>query len=140
MLRLGCIALTIWGGIQLIASALSLAASVVGRYAPIMKMVFTDQEIASYDPKILVVTKALATMHNTGATLLGILSLIMTWCGIHHGQKWAFWSLFAVGIIAQGMWFLADSMIGNRTVAVNIALTALFACGIILAGYGMYRT
>lgn len=139
MLRFGCVILSVWGGIHLIVSGLSLTASIVGRYAPMMKMVFTDPEIGAYDQKILTVTKSLAIMHNTGATLFGAFVLVMTWCGVNPGHRWSFWTLLVAGAFAHGMWFLADSFIGNRTLVVNLVLTSAFVVGAVVCGYGLYR-
>lgn len=138
MLRLGCVILTIWGGVHLIVSALSLVVSALGQYAPFLKMVFTDQEIGAYDQKMLIATKSLAIMHNSGATIFGALMLVLTWFGINQSHRWAFWTLLAVGAFAHAMWFLADSFVGNKTLVVNVILTSAFAVGAILCGYGLY--
>ena len=138
MLRLGCIVLTIWGGIHLIASALSLLVSLTGHYAPMMKIVFSDREIGAYDRRTLGVTKSLAILHNTGALIFGGLVLVLTWSGIQQGSRWAFWALLSAGLLAQGMWFVADSVVGNPTRKVNLPLTALFVVGAALSGYALY--
>ena len=139
MLRFGCIVLTIWGAIQFLVSLLSLAVSVTGKYAPMMKIVFTDEQIDSYDIKILTLTKSLAIMHNTGATVQGVFILFLTWFGIHQEQKWALWILLLVGILMQTMWFVSDAFVGNKTLIVNIVLTTLFVIGITISGLGLYK-
>jgi hypothetical protein len=84
-----------------------------------LKMVFNDAEISTFDGKILGVTKSLAIMHNTGATVFGALVLVITWFGLINGYKWAFWTILIAGIMAHAMWFLSDASIGSKTTAVN---------------------
>jgi hypothetical protein len=102
-------------------------------------MVFTEPEISACDPKMLTVTKSLAIMHNTGATIFGGLVLVMTWYGVNQHHRWAFWTLLAAGAFAHGMWFLADFFVGKKTLAVNIVLTSGFVVGAVLCGYSLYR-
>ena len=78
-------------------------------------------------------------MHNSGAMLFGAFVLIITWFGLSDGQKWSFWTLLIAGVIVQGMGFLSDSILGNRTIVVNAVLTALFLAGIALSGYGLLK-
>lgn len=139
MLRIGCIVLSIWSGIQFIASVMSLTASFIGKYAPMMKMVFTDDEIASIDTKILGVTKALAINHNTGAAVFSLFSLIITWFALNNGQKWSFWTLLFLGLFSHVNWFLSDALIGNRSLVVNIILLVVFVIGISLSGIGLFN-
>jgi hypothetical protein len=137
MLRIGCIILSIEGGFQFIVSVISLVASIMGKYAPILKMTLTDNEIEAASPKLLVTTKALTIMHNSGATLLSFIVVVLIWTCLIHGYKWSFWLLLFVGIFGHTFWYIGDSFIGNKTLIVNSILTALFAVGISFAGYGI---
>ena len=139
MLKAGCIILTIEGGFQFIVSVLSLAVSIIGKYAPILKMTLTDEEINAIQPKALTTTKALAIMHNSGATLSTFLSIVVVWTGLVHGYKWAFLVLLIAGIFGHTFWFIGDSFIGNKTLIVNVILSALFLTGISLVGYSIFR-
>ena len=139
MLRIGCIILSIWSGIQFIASVMSLAASFIGKYAPMMKMVFTDEEISSIDSKVLGVTKALAINHNTGATIFSLFSIIIIWFALNNGQKWSFWGLLILGLFSHIIWFLSDSLIGNKSLVVNVILLLIFVIGISLSGIGLFN-
>lgn len=139
MLRIGCIILSVWGGLHFIASALSLIASILGKYAPMMKIVFSDNEIEAFDTKILSVTKALAIMHNSGATIFGAFVLSVTWFVLNNAQKWSFWTLLLAGVLIHLMWFLSDSFIGNKTFMVNVIFSILFLVGISISGYGLFK-
>lgn len=139
MLKAGCIILTIEEGFQFIVSVLSLAASIIGKYAPILKMTLTDEQINTIDPQALTTTKALAIMHNSGAILCTFLVLVLVWTGLSHGYKWAFAVLLIAGIFGHAFWFIGDSYIGNKTIIINAILSALFLAGIGIAGYGIFR-
>jgi hypothetical protein len=138
MLRLGCIILSIWGGVYLIASAMSLVTSIMGTYAPMMKIVLTDSEIAAVDSKTLGVTRSLGIMHNSGATVFAVLVLLITWFSLSNGQQWSFWTLLSAGAFAHAMWILADSSIGHRTMVVNVILSVVFLAGIAVSGLGLF--
>jgi hypothetical protein len=138
MLRAGAIVLSIGAGLQCIVSVLSLLASLAGN-VPILKMVFTDREIAGLDAKVLATTKSLAILHNAGAVLGTALTLIIIWTSRVHGHKWAFWTLLYAGIWGHAMWFPSARSIGNQTMAVNLAFTVVFLVGIGLAGRGIFK-
>lgn len=139
MLRIGCIILSIWGGLHFIASLLSVIATINMKFAPIIKIVFSDDEIASLDKKIFPITKSLAIMHNTGATIFGAFVLVIIWFGLFNGNKWAFFTLLFAGVFSQGMWLFADSIVGNKTIIVNVIFSCLFLAGILFSGYGLYK-
>ena len=139
MLKVGSIILSIEMGLQLLVSVLSLLVSLFGKYAPILKMAFTDEELSTLDAKYIATTKALAIMHNSGAILGTFLFLVIIWTSLISGYKWAFWVLLLAGIFGHTFWFIGDRFIANETLKVNIVLTALFLVGISLAGYGIFK-
>ena len=139
MLKIGSIILSIEAGFQFLVSVLSLLVSLFGKYAPIMRMTFTNEELQALDAKYVATTKALAIIHNTGAVCATFLSLVIIWTDLIHGYKWAFWVLLLVGIFGHTFWFVGDSVIGNQTLKVNSILTAMFLVGICLAGYGLFK-
>ena len=138
MLRAGAIVLSIGAGLQFIVSVLSLVASLTGN-APILRMVFTDNEMAGLDAKVLAATRSLAILHNAGAVLGTALTLVIVWTSLVHGQRWAFWTLLCAGIWGHVMWFLSARCIGNQTQAVNLAFAVVFLVGIGLAGRGIFK-
>ncbi len=139
MLRVGCIILSIWGGLHFIASALSVVASIAMKYAPIIKIVFSENEIASLDTRLFPVTKSLAIMHNTGAAMFGFFVLVTVWFGMFNGHRWAFFTLLLAGVFAQGMWFFADSLVGNKTMIVNLIFSGLLITGLLFSGFGIFK-
>jgi hypothetical protein len=101
MLKIGSIILSISGGLRLIASVLSLLISLIGKHAPILKMVFTDDEIFTLDSKVIVTTKSLAILHNSGAVICTFLTLIIIWTSLINGYKWAFCVLLVTGFFGH---------------------------------------
>jgi hypothetical protein len=138
MLKAGAIILSIGTGLQCIVSILSLIISIVYN-APILKMVFTENEISSLDTKVIDTTKSLAILHNSGAVIVTLFCLIIIWTSLVNGHKWAFWTLLFAGIWGHVFWFISDRFTGNETLIVNIIFAAIFLAGISLAGYGMFK-
>ena len=112
--------------------------SIIGN-APILKMVFTDQEIATLNAKVIATTKSLAIMHNSEAILGTFIFLIIIWTSLVNGHKWAFWTLLFAGIWGHVFWFISDSYIGYESLIVNIVFAAIFLIGISLAGYVTFK-
>ncbi len=138
MLKIASIILSVEVGFQFLVSVLSLIVSLIGKYAPILKMTFTNEQLSTLDEKYIATTKALAIMHNTGATIGTFFFLVIIWTSLIQGNKWAFWVLLIAGIFGHIFWFVGDRYIGNQTLIVNSILTALFLIGIGLAGYGIF--
>ncbi|MBC8472154.1 MAG: hypothetical protein H8D56_22060 [Planctomycetes bacterium] len=138
MLKAGAIILSIGAGLQCIVSILSLIISIAGN-APMLQMVFTDNEISALDAKVVETTKSLAILHNSGAVLVTLLFLIIIWTSLVSGHKWAFWTLLFAGVWGHVFWFISDRFIGNETLIVNIVFAAIFSAGISLAGYGIFK-
>ena len=139
MLKIAAIILSIEEFFQFLISVISLIISIFGKYAPILRMTFTRDELSALDSKYVATTKALAIMHNSGATISTFLFLVVVWTGLIHGYKWAFFVLLIVGIFGHIFWFVGDSFIGNKTLIVNSIFTAVFLTGIVLAGYSIFK-
>lgn len=101
--------------------------------------VTSANEIASLDTRLFPVTKALAIMHNTGAAMFGFFVLVAVWFGLFNGHRWAFFTLLLAGVFVQGMWFFADSLVGNKTIIVNIVFSCLLFAGLLFAGFGIFK-
>lgn len=139
MMKIGCIILTVGEAFKLIASVLSLIASLFGNYAPILKMTLTDDEISGLDSKVTTATKSLAIIHNYGAASFSIFIIVIIWTSLTGNQKWAFWLILLLGLFAHLTWFYADSIIGNKSLIVNIVFTTIFLVGIVLSGIGIFN-
>jgi hypothetical protein len=141
MLKAGSIILTIHGCFNfLLASAILVAVILFQKHAPILYIVFGEAEISTLDSKVLATTKSLALLFNTSAAALSFLIVIVVWCALIKGEKWAFWALLLVGVFAQAMGFVADAAIGTKTLIPNLMLTVLFIVGIAFAGYGVSQS
>ncbi len=88
MLKLGSIVLSVEAGLQFVVSILSLIVSLVGEYAPILKIAYSNEELLALDTKYVTTTKALAIMHNSGAVVGTFLFLVIIWTGLIQGYKW----------------------------------------------------
>ena len=118
---------------------MNLAASIRGDYAPVLRMVFTEREIAAYDPRMCAVTKSLAIMYNSGAAAFGLIAILRTWRGMAARHAWAFWAIAALGLSAQGVWLLAGAYIGWPSITLSAVFSALLLAGMVVAAIGMCR-
>lgn len=139
MLQASAIILSIWGGINfLLSSVILVSVTLLGKLPPMLYIVFDEPEIAGLDARVLSATKSLAILFNSSIAAVAALVLYLSWFGIAHGQRWAFWAvLIAIGIV-QLFGFVADAAIGNKTMFVNVILTILYVIGIGFAGYALY--
>jgi hypothetical protein len=138
MIKAGAIILSIGWGFQCLVSILSLIFSMISN-APVLRMIFSEHEIAIMNTKFLATTKSLGILHNSGAVLTTLLSLIIIWTSLINGEIWAFWTLLLAGTWGHLFWYLSDSYIGYRTFVVNITFAMIFVIGISLVGYGFFK-
>lgn len=101
-------------------------------------IVFEESEISELGTKAISTINSLAILFNSCAAALSLLALFVIWSSLINGQRWAFWALLITIGFAQILGFIADAAIGNKTVPVNIVLSALYVVGIGLAGYSVF--
>ena len=138
MLTIGAVVLTINAGFNLLlATAILVGVICLGKNPPILCVALGQTEVARLEDKIIAMVKSLATYFNAAVVSFCLISILVIWAGLSHGEKWAFWALFASMGINQILGFVADSFIGNKTLAVNIVLTAIYSLGIAFSWYGL---
>ncbi|MBI4659474.1 MAG: hypothetical protein HY735_11595 [Verrucomicrobia bacterium] len=141
MLKVGCVLLTVWGAFNfLLAGLILMLLTLFQKHAPMLFIVFEESEIARLDSKVLAATKSLAILFNGCAAGLAALSLFVTWGALIHGHRWALWALLLSAGLAQAMGFVADAVIGWKTLIPNSVLTLLFLVGIVLAGWSFLKS
>jgi hypothetical protein len=138
MLKIGAIILTIDAGFNfLLAAGILIAIIFFGKNPPILHVSLGEIEIARLDKPVLTTFKSLAVYFNSAVVTFCLLSIFVIWMGLAHGQRWAFWALFVTMGIGQISGFVADSLIGNKTLGVNIIFTVVYLSGIGLSWYGL---
>ncbi len=138
MLKIGAVVLTIDAVFNLLLAAGILVAIIFwGENPPILYVSLKQAEIARLDKQVLTTFKSLAVYFNSAVVTFCLLSVFMIWMGLAHGQSWAFWALLITMGIGQILGFVAESLIGNKTLGVNIILTAVYLLGIGLSWYGL---
>lgn len=138
MLKIGAVVLTISAGFNLLlAAAILVAITCLGKNPPILYVSLGQAEVAPLGEQVLATFKSLAVYFNSAVVTFCPLSIFVIWAGLSQGQKWAFWALFITMGITQILGFVADSFIGNKTLVVNIVLTAMYLLGMGLSWYGL---
>ncbi len=137
MLKIGCIVLSVWGGVHLVGSAWSLIAVLLSEHAWIMKARLSADEIAKIDAKVHPISRYSEIMQTSCAAAFSALVLVLIWKGLRDGHSWAFWALLFAGIFYQAMWLAADPLVGNRIIFFNIGSSIVLLAGLILVGYGL---
>ncbi len=140
MLRAGVIALTLWGGVNLLLGLFILVNLLfVTPHPLISRVVFTETELAQLTPKTIATIRSLAILLNSSAVAVALLVIVVAWIGLAHAQHWAWWSLLGILVFLQAMQFVGDAVIGNRTLPASFVMTALAVLGLVFAGFGLRR-
>jgi hypothetical protein len=138
MLKIGAIVLTISAGFNLLlAAAILVAIIVLGKNPPILYVSLGKADVSQLPEQVLATFKSLAIYFNSAIVTSCLLSIFVLWAALSLGLKWAFWALFITMGIGQILAFVADSVIGNKTLMVNIILTAIYLLGIALSWLGL---
>jgi hypothetical protein len=138
MLKIGAVVLTISAGFNLfLATAILVAIICLGKNPPILYVSLGQAEAAQLPEQVLATFKSLAIYFNSAVVTFCLLSIFVIWTGLSQGQRWAFWALFITMGIGQILAFIADSFIGNKTLVVNIILTAIYLLGMDLSWFSL---
>ena len=140
MLKAGSIILSIWSGIIFLRASLILTFLIFLRSnAPILGMVFEKSEISSLDARVISAINSVCILYNSWVVALSLLALFVIWSSMINAQRWAFWALLMTIGFVQILGFIADAGIGNKTVPVSIAMSALYVVGIGLADNSIFK-
>jgi hypothetical protein len=138
MLKIGAVILTVGVIFNfLLAAGILVAVIFFGKNPPILHVSLEQAQIARLDKQVLTTFKSLAVYFNSAVVTFCVLSIFVIWMGLAQGQRWAFWALLITMGISQILSFVADSLIGNRTLVVNIIFTVAYMLGIGLSWCGL---
>jgi hypothetical protein len=138
MLKIGAVVLTASAGFNLLlAAAILLAIIALGKNPPILYVSLEQAEVARLGQPVLATFKSLAIYFNSAVVAFCLLSIFVIWMGLAQGQRWAFWALLITGGMSQIFGFVADSFICNKTLVVNVVLTAIYVLGMVLSWWGL---
>jgi hypothetical protein len=140
MLKTGSTMLSIWSVINLLVSAAILTMVVVFKAnSPILDLVFEESEIASLSAKTIASLNALTILYNSCSVVLSVVVWFIIRKGLIAGQRWAFWVLLSGIGFVEVMAFIASAPIGNARWQLYAAMSVIYAVGIGLAGYSIFR-
>ena len=138
MLKIGAVVLTISAGFNLLlAAAILVAIIVLGKNPPILYVSLGQADTANLPEQVLATFKSLAIYFNSAVVTSCLLSIFVIWAALCQGRQWAIWALLITIGIGQILAFVADSFIGNKTLVVNIVLTAIYLLGMALSWFGL---
>lgn len=140
MLKAGLRFLSLWSGINFLLAAAILTSVVIFKAnSPLLVMVFERSEIASLDARVIASLNALTILYNSCSVVVSVLVWLLIRKSLIAGQKWAFWTLvFVIGFV-EVMAFIASAPIGNVRWQVNVVQSVLYAVGIGLSGYSLFK-
>src|SRR4051794_7673047 len=92
-LKLGCIALSVWSGLNLCVGLAVTVALLLGHNAPALSYNLSEAEVTALDHKALAVVNGLAHLANPLIVALCALVLFVTWNAVAKGVRWGWWAV-----------------------------------------------
>jgi hypothetical protein len=140
MLKRGCAVLSVWSGVNFLFAAAILSSVVIFKAnSPLLDLVFEKSEVAGLSSKVIASLNTLTILYNSCSVVLSMLVWLLIRKSLIAGQKWAFWVLLlGIGFV-EVMAFVASAPIGNARWQLYVAMSAIYAMGIGLSGYDLFR-
>lgn len=140
MLNIGCITLSIWVTLNLIASVLVVAQTMFfGGHTPALTSVLTAEEVASLGADVIATLDSIAVFANGTNTAFSLVSLLVIWLALRRKMSWAFWSLLGGFAIALLSGVSADYVVGMVAPEVNVISGIMLMTGFMFAALGLFR-
>jgi len=136
MLMAGCIAISIWAGINLVLGVgIFFGIAFFGMNAPAFTMLFQPgevQSLATLDPRAVATVNGVAILAN--AVIAGYCGLVLaaTWLGIAKQVRWTWTTVAATTLFVQLAGFASDRLFENKNLAANILSTVILVAGLSL--------
>lgn len=127
MLKNGTIVLSVWCFLNALPGCFSLVILALGKHAPGLRMLFTEDEITRIEPKALATIDGLALIANTLISVVCLLILCIALKCLRAGQRWALHVLLAACASLQIASYLSDALYfrGQNLLAVNVSSAVL---------------
>jgi hypothetical protein len=141
MLKAGSRFLSLWSGLNFLISSLILTIVVfqIGN-SPLLGMVFEKSEIARLDARVISALNCLTILYNSYAVAFSIMTWFVIRLSLGKGQKWAFWVLLTTIGFVEIFAFVASAPLANARWQVNVVLSTLYAVGIGLSGWSLFKS
>ena len=140
MLRIGCVILTVWSAMNLIASVVIFVNTLfLGGHTPALYSVLTADEVGSLSSGTLATLDSIAVFANGTNIAFCLVTLPAIWLGLFRRQVWSFWGLlvgFAAALLAG---VAADYAVGTVAPEINIVSGMILCAGFAFAAFGLFR-
>jgi len=141
MLRIGCLVLSAWCGLNLLASGYILVDTLLlGGHTPALYLLLSAEEARALGPDALATVDSIAVFANGLNVGLCLIALGVIWFGVYRRVVWCFWTLLAGLAAALGAGIAADAAVGTIRPDVNVISGLILAVGFGFAGAGLRRS
>jgi len=139
MLRVGCIVLSIWAGLNLLPSVFILVSTgLLDRDAPAVAQILDAEEIEALSEHERVSINSVAVYANGLNAAFCATALWVIWCGLNQRVLWAFWCLVTGFVLAFGAGTLADAVVGMQHPQINLVSAVILFCGCGLSAVDLF--
>jgi len=141
MLKVGCVMLSLWGFLNLIASLVVVLIPVVltGKIAPALLESLNGSEIDSLTGQILNNANGIAVFANGVNVAFCILLLFAIWGGLYRKVKWVFWAILTSLTVIVAAGTAADYVAGLLYPEVNVISGCIIGLGLILVALTLFK-
>ena len=141
LLGTGCIVLSIWSGLNLLASLFVVIIPVVfgGETAPALLDALSDAEIQSLSDGIKRNANGIAVFANGLNIAFCTMTLFAIWKGLYQGVRWVFWALLVSLTLTVLAGTAADYVVGLLHPEVNIISGGILTVGLACSAIAIFK-
>ena len=141
LLKTGCLMLSIWSLLNLLASLFVVVIPVVfgGEIAPALLDSLSDIEIHSLNEGIKRNANSIAVFANVMNIAFCTLTLFAIWQGLYRGVRWVFWALLVSLTLAVIAGSVADYVAGLLHPEVNLISGGIITVGLACSALAIFK-
>lgn len=140
LLKIGCLVLSLWSALNLLASLLVVLIPVVffGEIAPALIDSLSDSEVLNLNDSVVRNANGIAVFANGVNIAFCSIMLIAIWHGLYRRVKWVFWALLLSLSLISFAGFAADYVAGFPHPEVNAISGAILAVGLVCSSIAIF--
>jgi hypothetical protein len=131
-IKVGAILLSVWSVLNLVVAVIVTAATLAGRRAVILQLLFDGAQLPTMDPRLVAVINAQAVLANPTIAALCVIVLALIWTSVVKQARWAFWTLAGTLLPLQIFAYLSDRFLANHNLTANAVSSILLVAGLVL--------
>lgn len=140
MLKVGCCVLTLWAGLNLLASGKIIVDTVLKRgHTPAIYLILSESEVNALHPDVLATIDSIAVFANGLNIAFCTVALFLIWRGLVRRRRWSFLALLCGILAAWTAGVAADFIVGNVAIWVSVVSFLFIAIGFFAVAIGWSR-